>query len=156
MPQTEKAPVTIQELLVSSLAVATWTTGRERKYTRNMTKKLIAVLLVTATLALVHVAEAQQPKAYRVGVILPGGAWYETIDGLRVGLKQLGLEDKRQVNLVVRETGGAAKAAEEAAKNFEREKVDLVYTTATSVTIAARRATEDIPIVFNRTRDVVD
>ena len=41
-------------------------------------------------LAVVPLAEAQQPKVYRVGVITPGGTWYEIIDGLRVGLKQLG------------------------------------------------------------------
>ena len=43
------------------------------------------------------VVEAQQPKVYRVGVITSGGAWYETIDGLRVGLRPLGL--KRENNL---------------------------------------------------------
>lgn len=113
---------------------------------------LVSVML----LAIVVAAEAQQPKAYRVGVILPGGAWYETIDGLRVGLKQIGLEDKRELNLVVRETKGDAKAAGEAAKKFEQEKVNLLYTTATSVTITARRATADIPIVFCAGADPVD
>jgi putative ABC transport system substrate-binding protein len=113
---------------------------------------LLAALLLSVTVG----AEAQQTKMYRVGVILPGGAWYETIDGLRFGLKQIGLEDKRQLNLVVRETKGDAKAAEITAKNFEQEKVDLLYTTATSVTIAARRATADIPIVFCAGADPVD
>src|SRR5262245_66690414 len=40
------------------------------------------------------------------------------------------------------------KAAEEAARNLEQEKVNLIYATRTSVTIAAKRATADIPIVF--------
>jgi putative ABC transport system substrate-binding protein len=38
--------------------------------------------------------------------------------------------------------------AEEAARNFEQEKIDLIYTTSTNSTIAARRATTEIPIVF--------
>ena len=50
--------------------------------------------------------------------------------------------------LVIRDTKGDAKAAEEATRNFEQEKVNLIYTTRTSVTIAAKRATTDIPIVF--------
>jgi len=72
----------------------------------------------------------------------------ETIDGLRSGLKQLGLEEGKQFILTIRDTKGDVKAAEEAARNFEQEKVDLIYTTQTSVTIAAKRATADIPIVF--------
>ena len=99
-------------------------------------------------LALSIPAEAQQPKVYRIGVVTTGGAWYEVIDGLRVGLKQLGLVEGKQFTLAIRDTQGDAKAAEEAAENLEKQKVNLIYTTSTSVTIAARRATADIPIVF--------
>jgi len=94
------------------------------------------------------VAQAQQPKVYRVGVITAGGQWYETIDGLRIGLRQLGFEEGKQFTLAIRDTKGNAKAAEEAARNLEQEKVNLIFTTQTSVTIAAKRATADIPIVF--------
>jgi hypothetical protein len=52
-----------------------------------------------------------QPKVYRVGVILPGGAWYETIDGLRIGLRELGLEEGKQFVLEIRDTKGDMKAA---------------------------------------------
>ena len=38
--------------------------------------------------------------------------------------------------------------AEEAARNFEQEKINLIYTTSTNSTITARRATTEIPIVF--------
>jgi putative ABC transport system substrate-binding protein len=105
---------------------------------------VIAFVLVVAG----AVAQAGQAKVYRVGVITAGGPWYETIDGLRVGLRKLGFEEGKQFVLAIRDTKGDAKAAEEAARNLEQEKVDLIYTTSTSVTIAARRATADIPIVF--------
>jgi putative ABC transport system substrate-binding protein len=107
-----------------------------------------SILIAVTLLALGVIAEAQQPKVYRVGVITVGGAWYEVIDGLRVGLRQLGLEEGKQFILAIRDTKGDAKAAEEAARNLQQEKVNLIYTTSTSVTIAARRATADIPIVF--------
>jgi len=55
-----------------------------------MNKKISAFLLTTILLTIVYLAEAQQPKVDRVGVLLPGEAWYEIIDGLRVGLRQLG------------------------------------------------------------------
>ena len=111
-------------------------------------KKISAFLLATMLLAAVPLAEAQQRKVDRVGVILPGGVFYETIDGLRVGLKQLGLEEGKQFVLEIRDTKGDLKAAEEAARNLQQEKVDLIFATATSVTLAAKRATADIPIVF--------
>jgi ABC-type uncharacterized transport system substrate-binding protein len=93
-------------------------------------------------------AQAQQPKPYRVGVLLPGAAWYEIIDGLRVGLRQLGFEEGKQFTLVIRDWEGDAKAAEEAARNLEREKVNLIYAASTGGTIAAKRATTEVPVVF--------
>jgi putative ABC transport system substrate-binding protein len=93
-------------------------------------------------------AEAGQAKVYRVGVILQGGLFYTMVDGLRDGLKELGLVEGKQFLLEIRDTRGDLKAVEEAAKSLEREKVDLLHTLATSVTIEARRATADIPIVF--------
>ena len=107
-----------------------------------------AVLSILFVMALFAVAGAQQPKVYRVGVLLPGDAWYETIDGLRVGLRQLGFEEGKEFSLTIRDWKGDAKTAEEAARNFEQEKVHLIYTTSTNSTIAARRATTEIPIVF--------
>ena len=63
-----------------------------------MNKKISAFLLAIVLLAAVPLAQAQQPKVYRIGVILPGGVWYETIEGLRVGQGSWGL--KRGNNLL--------------------------------------------------------
>jgi putative ABC transport system substrate-binding protein len=60
----------------------------------------------------------------------------------------LGLAEGKQYTLAIRDWKGDAKAAEAAAKSFEQEKVNLIYTTSTNSTIAARRATAEIPIVF--------
>ena len=106
------------------------------------------LLLIGLIAASISPANAQQPKVYRVGVLLPGGTWYETVDGLRVGLRELGFEQGKHFTLVIRDTKGDAKAADAAARNLEGEKINLIYTTASSVTIAARRATAGIPIVF--------
>jgi len=113
-----------------------------------MNKSIVTLVIVVAMLAFVNLAEAQQPKVYRIGIITAGGAWYETIDGLRVGLRQLGLQEGKQFVLEIRDTKGDLKAVDEAARNLERDKVDLLYAVTTSVTIGARRATADIPIVF--------
>jgi ABC-type uncharacterized transport system substrate-binding protein len=119
-------------------------------------KKIMVLAFCGVLFALSFSAQAQQPKVYRVGVITAGGAWYEVIDGLKAGLKQLGLEEGKQFILAIRDTKGDAKAAEAAAKDFEKEKVNLIYTTQTSVTIAAKRGTVEIPIVFCAGGDPVD
>jgi len=113
-----------------------------------MSKKIPAITLATVILAFVHLAEAQQAKVHRVGVLLQGSEWYTVLDGLRDGLRELGLEEGKQFVLAIRDTKGDLKAVDEAARNLERDKVDLLYAVTSSVTIGARRATTDIPIVF--------
>jgi ABC-type uncharacterized transport system substrate-binding protein len=120
-----------------------------------MTGKIFACLLATVLLTTVSPAEAQQTKVHRVGVLLPGGPLYEAIDGLRDGLRDLGLEEGKQFVLAIRDTKGDAKAAEEAARNLEREKVNLIYTLGTGTTTVAKKATTNIPIVFGMGSDPV-
>jgi putative ABC transport system substrate-binding protein len=98
--------------------------------------------------ALCFSAEAQQPKVHHVGVITAGGVWYEEIDGLRMGLKQLGFEEGKQLTLEIRDTKGDMKAAEVEARHLEQENVNLIFATQTTVALATRNATKDIPIVF--------
>jgi putative tryptophan/tyrosine transport system substrate-binding protein len=91
---------------------------------------------------------AQQSKVARIGVILPGGPLHGTIEGLRYGLQELGLQEGKQFTLVIRDTKGDLKIAEEAARDFEREKVNLLYVMASTVIAAAKAATVNTPIVF--------
>jgi putative ABC transport system substrate-binding protein len=92
---------------------------------------------------------AQTPRnVRRVGVILLGGPYQGTVDGLRQGLRELGLEEGKHLVLDIRDTQGDPTAVEAAARELERGKVDLIYTVSTSVTVAAKRATTETPIVF--------
>src|SRR5688572_24353328 len=120
-----------------------------------MRKTVVGFTLSTLLFALCFPAGAQQPKVYRVGVLLPSALGSEIVDGLRAGLKELGLEEGKQFVLEIRDTKGDLKAAEEAARNLEQEKVNLIFTTRTSVTIAAKRMTAEIPIVFSAGADPV-
>jgi ABC-type uncharacterized transport system substrate-binding protein len=113
-----------------------------------MKKKVIVITLCTVLLVLCATAQAQEPKVYRVGVLVPGSPWYEIIDGLRAGLKELGLEEGKRYLLAIRDWKGDTKAGEEAAKNLEQEKVDLIYASSSGSALAAKRATADTPIVF--------
>ena len=108
-----------------------------------------------SVLAAPRAAEAQTAKVYRVGVVLEGGPYYAYIDGLRAGLKDLGFEEGKQYILHIRDVKGDPSALAGAAKSLEQEKVDVIYTTATSITLAALRSTTKVPIIFNVGSDPV-
>ena len=117
----------------------------------NIVSSVIAALVLVSG----HPADAQQAISQRVGVILQGGPYYDALDGLRDGLRSLGLEEGKHFVLEIRDTKGDLKAVEQVARNLEREKVNLIYAVATSVTIAVKKATSSIPIVFYAGSDPV-
>jgi len=55
-----------------------------------MDRRTFIALLGSA--AIVQLAEAQQAKVYRIGVIYEGGPLSLAIDGLKDGLRELGYE----------------------------------------------------------------
>jgi putative ABC transport system substrate-binding protein len=128
------------------------TVSRQQKAARTgerpITRRIVFSLLLTVFLLTVSFAEAGQPKVYRIGVLYLGGPLSGTLDGLRGGLRELGLAEGKQFTLAILDTKGDAKAAEEAARNFEREKFDLIYALNTPVVTPAKAATTNIPIVF--------
>jgi len=113
-----------------------------------MKQKIVISLAATLILASVHFVEAQQVKVYRVGAIHQGGPYKAVVDGLRDGLRQSGLEEGKQFVLDIRDAKGDLKAVEEAARNFEREKVKLIYAVTTAAVTVVKNVTSQSPIVF--------
>jgi putative ABC transport system substrate-binding protein len=111
-------------------------------------REFITLLGGAAAWPLAARVSAQPVKAYRVGVILQGGPWYAVIDGLREGLEKLDFIEGNQFVLDIRDTRGDLEAVEKAARNLEEQKVNLIYTVATSVSLAAKRVTLNVPQVF--------
>jgi ABC-type uncharacterized transport system substrate-binding protein len=91
-----------------------------------MKVKILVYALLVLMLTTMHLAEAQQTKVHHVGIILQGGPLYQVVDGLKEGLKQLGLEEGKNLVLEIRDTKGDLKAAEQVARNLEQEKVNLL------------------------------
>jgi putative ABC transport system substrate-binding protein len=116
---------------------------------------LTGLCLLAALLAVPPALDAQEARVYRIGVILQGGPYYEAIEGLRDGLRQQRLEEGKHFRLHVRDAKGDLKAVESAARALEAEKVQVIYTLATSVTLTAKRATKSVPIVFYAGTDPV-
>ena len=100
-------------------------------------------------------AGAQPIRVYQVGVVLQGGPFSLAVDGLRQGLKEAGLVEGKHVVLHVRDSKGDINALEAAAKALEGQKVDVIYSVSTSATLATRRATQRVPIVFYAGADPV-
>ena len=121
----------------------------------SIKRQTLIWLLATVLLTTVSLAEAQQAKVYRVGVIHQGGPYKAVVDGLRDGLRQLGYEEGKQILLEIRDTKSDPRLVEEAAKTFEREKINLIYAVATSVVAPVKNVTSQIPIVFSVGSDPV-
>jgi putative tryptophan/tyrosine transport system substrate-binding protein len=119
-----------------------------RAFIGRVGKKAIVPFLATLVLASVHPAQAQQGKIYRIGVVREGGPDDAVVAGLKEGLKELGLAEGIDYVLESRDLKGNRSAAGSAAESLEREKVDVIYSIATSVTIAVKRATAKTPVVF--------
>jgi putative ABC transport system substrate-binding protein len=102
-------------------------------------------------------AESQRPRRpFRIGVI--NAAWaasHPTVEGLKAGLKELGLEDGRDVTFDIRFTEGKLNAIPGAAEALVKAGVDLIFTSQEAATLAARDATETVPIVFTLVGDPV-
>jgi ABC-type uncharacterized transport system substrate-binding protein len=121
--------------------------------TRHLCWVAVIVLLGGST----PTAESQQARRpFRIGVI--NAAWaasHPTVEGLKAGLKELGLEDGRDVTFDIRFTEGKLNAIPIAAEALVKAGVDLIFTSQEAATVAARDATETVPIVFTLVGDPV-
>ena len=113
-----------------------------------ITKSLAHFCLLITVLLITDSVEAQPTKVFRVGVIHQGGPYKAVVNGLQDGLRQLGLEEGKQFPLNVRDSKGDLKAVEEAAKVFEKDRVNLIFAVTTSAVTPVKQVTSDIPIVF--------
>jgi putative ABC transport system substrate-binding protein len=99
------------------------------------------LLVLVLALSLVASTAEDSPAAsgpQRVGVIHHGAEWHTVVDGLRAGLRAAGVEEGKHVVLDIRETKG----------DLQRARVEVILTASTSVSLAAKRATTQVPIVF--------
>ena len=99
-------------------------------------------------------AGARRP--FRIGVL--NAAWaasHPTVEGLKAGLKELGLEDGRDVTFDIRFTEGKLDAMPAAAEALVKSGVDLIFTSQEAATQAAKDATKTVPIVFTLVGDPV-
>lgn len=115
-----------------------------------MKRRAFMVLLAGAAISWPRTVVAQPPeRPRRVGVVIQGDPYNVGVEGLREGLKALGLEEGERLALLVRNAQGDLTAADAAARAFERDdNVDVIVALATSVALAVKRATAGVSVVF--------
>jgi putative ABC transport system substrate-binding protein len=113
----------------------------------------VAILLWLSAYA----ADAQEaPRPFRIGVL--NAAWaasHPTVEGLKAGLKELGVEDGRHVTFDIRFTEGKLDTMPATAGALVKAGVDLIFTSQEAATQAAKDATTNVPIVFTLVGDPV-
>ena len=118
-----------------------------------MTRREVIALLALSAGAR-PLASLAQTGIKRVGVVYQGGPYEVTIEGLREGLRAAGLEEGRNVALILHHALGNVAEAEAAARALESdEKVDVIVAISTTTALAVNRAT--VPIVFAAGTDPV-
>jgi putative tryptophan/tyrosine transport system substrate-binding protein len=114
----------------------------------------VAIGLCAATPPAEAVEEARRP--FRIGVVNAAyAASHPTVEGLRAGLRELGLADGRAVTFDVRFTEGKLHAMPAAARALIQAGVDVIVTSQEAATQAAKSATTSVPIVFTLVGDPV-
>ena len=95
-------------------------------------------------------ANAQKPgRPYRIGALNQAFAPNPpSVEGLKAGLKAMGLEEGRDVTFDIRFTKGNPHETQAAAAALVEAGVDLIFTSGEVSARAAKSATQTIPIVF--------
>jgi putative ABC transport system substrate-binding protein len=122
------------------------------------TSVTLGLFFAAAFGVLAGTADAQQGRQpYRIGVL--NDAWaanHPAVEGLKAGLRELGLVEGREFTLDVRFTKGDPERLKTDAQELVASGVDLIFTSNANATHAAKAATGSIPIVFTMVGDPVN
>jgi putative ABC transport system substrate-binding protein len=116
---------------------------------RFMQQILLVVLLVAICLLLGSCSE-KKPKVYRVG-ILCGLDYIATIpDSFKSKMTELGYIEGKNIIYYMQRTNFEPDKEEQILKQFVKDKVDLIFTFPTEVSMAAKAATQgtNTPVLF--------
>jgi putative ABC transport system substrate-binding protein len=121
-------------------------------------KKLFRLLLIIAFLGAGPVADAQQTKKVpRIGVLSSGGPSprLPVIEAFRQGLRELGYLEGQNIRIEYRWAEGKDDRYPVLAAELVGLAVDVIFTQGTAATLAAKQATNTIPIVAGGAGDLV-
>ena len=124
---------------------------------RLMSTKYVCVLAIL--LAWLHAAEAQQPrKISRIGYLSPSSASANeaSLEAFRQGLRDLGYIEGKDITIEYRWAEGKLDRLPQLAAELVSSRVDLILTVGTPPVLAAKHATNAIPIVAANADNLVE
>ena len=130
-----------------------------RKGDRQPKKALVGLVLVLRLLSAVPAGAAEPARLARIGILsplTPTALTSPPFEAFRTGLRDLGYVEGRNLSLIYRWAGGSRERLGSLAADLVSLKVDVIFSgPGTPATIAAKKATATIPIVFVGVGDAV-
>jgi putative tryptophan/tyrosine transport system substrate-binding protein len=123
-----------------------------------MTKQILGFALSAMLFALGGSANAQQAAGiHRIGILIPtSGSFLSARDeAFRQRLRQLGYVEGKNIVIEYRYAEGKSERLPDLAAELVGLKVDVIVTVSPSATLAAKKASGTIPIVFAAANDPV-
>lgn len=96
-----------------------------------------------------------QGKSYVVGVVSFGGSFQEAVTGLKEGMGILGYKEGESITYHEIDAAGSNEKVKEAASEFLRQQVDVIYSVSSNVTQQVSKVVRDAPVVFNVVGDPI-
>jgi putative ABC transport system substrate-binding protein len=124
-----------------------------------MHPKIYALGLSALLISLCAPAAAQQAtRLWKIGVLVSGTASMNVArdEAMRSGLRQLGYEEGKNIEIVYKYAEGKTERLPNLAAELVAEKPDVIVAAGTAVAVAAKNATNAIPIVVAGAGDLVE
>jgi putative ABC transport system substrate-binding protein len=119
-------------------------------------KFMVTALLAAILVTLPGVSQVfGQPSNARIGVLTPGLTFASIHAGLQEGLARLGYKEGQNITFIVEDTMGSSVGLSPRVAKLLAAKPDMLFTVTTIHSLAAKRATTTVPIVFAWASDPV-
>jgi putative tryptophan/tyrosine transport system substrate-binding protein len=124
---------------------------------KPMERREFITFLISAAVMVPRLSRAQKSltKIWRLGILQPGAPPDPLVDALQERLKELGYSEGHNIVYEYRWAEGKLQRLPDLAKELVDLKVDVITTLSTPGAIAAQKATQTIPVVFNGVGDPV-
>ncbi|MGE5216379.1 MAG: ABC transporter substrate binding protein, partial [Chloroflexota bacterium] len=122
-------------------------------------KTMFSILLLASVVGVTGIAQGQQSaKTWKIGVLVSTSRQLNAArdQGLRQGLRELGYEEGKNIVFDYRFADGKTDRLEQLAKELVADKPDVIVVGGTAVAVAAKMATNTIPIVVAGAGDLVE
>ncbi|HEY7247394.1 MAG TPA: ABC transporter substrate-binding protein [Xanthobacteraceae bacterium] len=121
-----------------------------------MRRRKFITLLGAGAAAWPLAARAQQAaKVRHIGFLRPNAPPTAALEAFRRSLREAGYVEGTSISIDFRYTGGSLDALSAAAHELVKSKVEVIVTASSPATIAAKRLTSTIPIVFVEVADPI-